>query len=250
MYLRIVKVRSSNGTVNEYVRAVESYREDGKVKQRVVADFHPVLTMMLGLVGVRSILSDRAGGVDVHGSHDDDFARPHSGQSLQLDHRPDLAGDVGSDRVHDVIADWLDRPALAGVAPPLFQPIDRLQPVMDRGRDLLVGNRPVEKADDLLCLPVDLASAESRIDELLAYCLERQRTEFLGRCAAVELAQRAQSVPDLFNLRCRLAVLPIVFLDVAPVFQDQFGDGQIVGARLGPLVSRGRDDPLDGVLGE
>ena len=38
MYLRIVKVRSSNGTVNEYVRAVESYREDGKVKQRVVAD--------------------------------------------------------------------------------------------------------------------------------------------------------------------------------------------------------------------
>jgi transposase len=38
MYLRIVKVRSSNGTVNEYVRAVESYREDGKVKQRTVAD--------------------------------------------------------------------------------------------------------------------------------------------------------------------------------------------------------------------
>jgi hypothetical protein len=38
MYLRIVKVRSSSGTVNEYVRAVESYREDGKVKQRTIAD--------------------------------------------------------------------------------------------------------------------------------------------------------------------------------------------------------------------
>jgi transposase len=38
MYLRTIKVRSSNGTVNEYVRAVESYREDGKVKQRTVAD--------------------------------------------------------------------------------------------------------------------------------------------------------------------------------------------------------------------
>jgi len=38
MYLRTVKVRSSNGTVNEYVRAVESYREDGKVKQRTIAD--------------------------------------------------------------------------------------------------------------------------------------------------------------------------------------------------------------------
>jgi hypothetical protein len=38
MYPRTVKVRSSSGTVNEYVRVVEAYREDGKVKQRVVAD--------------------------------------------------------------------------------------------------------------------------------------------------------------------------------------------------------------------
>ena len=38
MYPRIVKVRSSNGTVNEYVRVVEAYRENGKVKQRVIAD--------------------------------------------------------------------------------------------------------------------------------------------------------------------------------------------------------------------
>jgi len=38
MYLRTIKVRSSNGTINEYVRAVESYREDGKVKQRTIAD--------------------------------------------------------------------------------------------------------------------------------------------------------------------------------------------------------------------
>lgn len=38
MYVRTVKVPSSNGTVNEYVRVVESYREDGKVKQRTIAD--------------------------------------------------------------------------------------------------------------------------------------------------------------------------------------------------------------------
>ena len=37
MYPRTVRVRSSSGTVNEYVRVVEAYREDGKVKQRVVA---------------------------------------------------------------------------------------------------------------------------------------------------------------------------------------------------------------------
>src|SRR3954469_14020578 len=38
MYPRTVKVRSSSGTVNEYVRVVEAYRQDGKVKQRTVAD--------------------------------------------------------------------------------------------------------------------------------------------------------------------------------------------------------------------
>jgi transposase len=38
MYPRTVKVRSSSGTVNEYVRVVEAYREGGKVKQRVIAD--------------------------------------------------------------------------------------------------------------------------------------------------------------------------------------------------------------------
>src|SRR5215831_4121087 len=38
MYIRTIKVPSSSGTVNEYVRVVEAYREDGKVKQRVIAD--------------------------------------------------------------------------------------------------------------------------------------------------------------------------------------------------------------------
>jgi transposase len=38
MYLRTVKVRSSSGSINEYVRVVEAYRDDGKVKQRTLAD--------------------------------------------------------------------------------------------------------------------------------------------------------------------------------------------------------------------
>jgi transposase len=38
MYLRTVKVPSSNGNINEYVRVVEAYRHDGKVKQRTIAD--------------------------------------------------------------------------------------------------------------------------------------------------------------------------------------------------------------------
>jgi transposase len=38
MFVRSIKVRSSNGTVHEYVRIVDSVREKGKVKQKVVAN--------------------------------------------------------------------------------------------------------------------------------------------------------------------------------------------------------------------
>jgi len=38
MYVRTVKVPSSNGSFNEYLRVVEAYREEGKVKQRIIAD--------------------------------------------------------------------------------------------------------------------------------------------------------------------------------------------------------------------
>jgi hypothetical protein len=49
MYLRTVKVPSSNGNINEYVRVVEAYRQDGKVKQRTIADLgrKDVLTALL-----------------------------------------------------------------------------------------------------------------------------------------------------------------------------------------------------------
>lgn len=49
MFIRSVKVRSSNGTLNEYLRIVESYRDNGKVRQRVIADLgrRDVLTAML-----------------------------------------------------------------------------------------------------------------------------------------------------------------------------------------------------------
>src|SRR5262249_5203914 len=38
MYPRTVRVRSKNGAINQYIRVVEAYRDNGKVKQRAVAD--------------------------------------------------------------------------------------------------------------------------------------------------------------------------------------------------------------------
>jgi transposase len=38
MYVRTIRVPSTNGSCNEYLRVVEAFREDGKVKQRTIAD--------------------------------------------------------------------------------------------------------------------------------------------------------------------------------------------------------------------
>jgi len=38
MFIRSIKVPSSSGTVHEYVRIVESVRENGCVKQKVIAN--------------------------------------------------------------------------------------------------------------------------------------------------------------------------------------------------------------------
>lgn len=72
MFIRTVKVPSSNGTINEYVRIVEAYRQDGKVKQRVIADLgrKDLLTSLLPqlqrvLLGHPALPNEEAGAVEV-----------------------------------------------------------------------------------------------------------------------------------------------------------------------------------------
>src|SRR6266481_5697037 len=60
MYPRTVKVRSYSGTVNEYVRVVEAYREGGKVKQRVVADLGRKDLLVHVLPKLRRLLTGEA----------------------------------------------------------------------------------------------------------------------------------------------------------------------------------------------
>src|SRR3954466_2120057 len=61
MYPRTVKVRSSSGAVNEYVRVVEAYREDGKVKQRVIADLGRKDFLQALLPGLERVLRGEPG---------------------------------------------------------------------------------------------------------------------------------------------------------------------------------------------
>jgi transposase len=61
MYPRTVKVRSSSGCVNEYVRVVEAYREAGKVKQRVVVDLGRKDLLIELLPKLKRLLAGEAG---------------------------------------------------------------------------------------------------------------------------------------------------------------------------------------------
>jgi transposase len=72
MFIRTVKVPSSNGSVNEYVRVVEAYRDEGKVKQRVIADLgrKDVLTVLLPklqrvLLGTPLPIGEDADAIDI-----------------------------------------------------------------------------------------------------------------------------------------------------------------------------------------
>src|SRR4051794_41801610 len=60
MYPRTVKVRSKSGTVHEYVRVVEAYRDGGKVKQRVVADLGRKDLLLEVLPKLRRLLTGEA----------------------------------------------------------------------------------------------------------------------------------------------------------------------------------------------
>ena len=75
MYPRTVKVRSSSGTVNEYVRVVEAYRDGGKVKQRVVADLGRKDLLVEILPKLQRLLAGD------HATEDGDIADPYVGDA-------------------------------------------------------------------------------------------------------------------------------------------------------------------------
>jgi transposase len=71
MYVRTIRVPSSNGSTNEYLRVVEAYREDGKVKQRTIADLGRKDLLLAVLPQLERILK---GIPKLDGEADDDIA--------------------------------------------------------------------------------------------------------------------------------------------------------------------------------
>ena len=69
MFVRTVKVPSSSGTVHEYVRVVESYRHQGKVKQRTIADLGRKDLLLAILPDLERVLTGRP---KLEGADDDE----------------------------------------------------------------------------------------------------------------------------------------------------------------------------------
>ena len=103
------------------------------------------------------------------------LSRPHAGEPLEFDHRPDLAGDVGPDGVDERLGDRLDRLRLPDVGPAPTEAGDGLEAVMDGGRDHLLSDGPLERPDDVADPLVDLVPTEAGVDHRLADGLEAQR---------------------------------------------------------------------------
>jgi transposase len=70
MYVRTIRVPSSNGSSNEYVRVVEAFRENGKVKQRTIADLGRKDLLRAVLPQLERVLK---GIPKLDGEPDDDF---------------------------------------------------------------------------------------------------------------------------------------------------------------------------------
>src|SRR4051794_27261962 len=68
------------------------------------------LPVQLGLVTGGSVDPDRSGRVEVAPAHHERLARPHPGQPLELDDRPELAREVRPDGVDVALGGRLDHP--------------------------------------------------------------------------------------------------------------------------------------------
>ena len=63
-FVRKVKVKNDRGGYDEYVRIVESYREKGKVRQRIIANLGNVKTLKKD---IHQIVTGLLRAVDEHG---------------------------------------------------------------------------------------------------------------------------------------------------------------------------------------
>src|SRR5262249_36739594 len=153
-----------------------------------------IATMVLHFVDAGLVEPDLAGPVQVAASHPADFAGPHGRQPLNLDHSPNLPGEVGLQGIDPRIRDRLDRFSFLGLGLPLTQSCDGFQGLVYTWSNQLLGHGPPEKAHDFANSEVNRVPGEPRVDHVLADGFEAFRGETCGRVAAVETLEGSERI--------------------------------------------------------
>jgi hypothetical protein len=148
--------------------------------------------MMLRLVRLGSVNPNPAGRVHVDRPHVANLPGSHAGEALELDHRPDLAGDMRPDDIDERVGDRPDRLRLPDVGPAPAEAGDSLETVMDGGGNQLLTHSPFERPDDLARSLVHFIPTEAGVDHRLANRLETDRPEFPGYGIAIESTERPE----------------------------------------------------------
>ena len=192
------------------------------------AEIDPTLpTVMPGFVFLGSVGPNPAGRVQVTRPNEANLMRPHSREALELDHGPNLAGDVGPDGVHERLRDRLDRLRLPNIGPAPAEAGDGLEAVMDGGRDHPYPDGPPKQPHEPARSLVHFVPTETGIDHRLANGFELEGPEIAGHRVAVESAEWPDRPADRSRFRRRPPVLDIVRVGESEIGQEQFVDGEI-----------------------
>jgi len=131
--------------------------------------------------------------------------RPAPGQPLELDQPADVSAEERQGGVHDGVIDRPDRLGLAGLGPPLLQPCDRGDGLVDGGWGQLLGHRPFEDPLDEGDPAVALGPTPPLRDPPLPGRLHAQRAKLHDGRVGVQLAEGPHHQLDLVDLTGRLA---------------------------------------------
>ena len=155
------------------------------------AEIYPSLpAVMLRLVALGSVGPNPPRPINIDHPHDANLSRPHPGQALELDHRPNLAGDMRPDRIDERIGNRLDGLRLPDLAPAPTEAGDRLEAVMDRWRNHPLRHGPLVPPYNDLDPSANFGPANPRVDDRLANRLELERPEIPGQLIPVEFPNR------------------------------------------------------------
>lgn len=174
-----------------------------------------LVSVVGGLVLLGLVDPDGAAAVDVAGAHDHQLTCPGGGQKLELDHRPDLAGDVGLDGVDPFLGNGPDRLGLAGIAAALAEPGDGLERMPRVAGDQFLLSGPAEDVLDAAGHRVDGGAAPAFLGHPLANDAEGLGAEVGGVGFGIQSLDVPHSIDEVPELAGRGAIgLGVVLLGV------------------------------------